>query len=305
MRGPVLTSDFASNANEQIAHVAKKIGRSPQKRAVFEVVYSHKAKARTVDEIVARTRLTRIQVLKIGSALDGIAFDRIILNGKIAYARRREYHAYKSQILDLAGNLKKAAKFPTKRKVTVNLPKSVFLSISRAKAKRIYIDDVTSFGKVKRVKNAGSISASISEDQFKCGIQLIIGEPGEFTHWPGEKWDLYTSRLILKGKRVTAIFALKGPGLKSKLTLGNMGKNGNQLLHLFQEEADAFFVQHWREIDPDVVDMMHRAAVAKSVSSGRQIWYGTIDGKDSQRIVVAYPRQFRIARKPGKSSVSA
>lgn len=300
MKSPLSTSDFASNAPEQIEHIAKLIGRSAHKRAVFEAVYYHKAKARTVAEIAKKTGLTRIQVLKVGSALAGTAFDQIDShNGDIAYARRREYHKHKKQILALGGSREKQAKWPTKRKVVVNIPKSVAIPSAGAKVKRVYIDDFAAFAKVKKVKGADSLPPEVSEDQFKRGVQAIIGEPGQFKDWGGERSDLYTTRLYLNGKRLSAAFAFKGPGLKGKLVLGKMGKNGDQLPRLLQEEADMFFVQHWREIDPLVIETMRNLVVAKSVTTGKPLWFGTIDGKDSHRLYLAYPTEFtqKVAKK--------
>ncbi|MCC6676401.1 MAG: hypothetical protein IT436_04595 [Phycisphaerales bacterium] len=305
MKTPLSTSDFASNAPEQIERVAKLIGRAgSHKRLVFEAVYYHKAKSRTVEEIRKKTGLTRNQVLKVGSVLDGVAFDQTTTpSGEIAYARRREYHKHKQEILALADSREKRDKWPTKRKVVVHAPKSVAIPAAGAKVKRLYIDDVASFAKVKKIKGGTSLPNTVSEDQFKQGVQRIIGEPGEFKDWPGEKSDLYTTRLRLNGKRVAAAFAFKGPGLKTPLYLGKMGKRGNQYLRLIQEEADVYFVQHWREIDPDVIDVLERLAVAKSATTGKPLWYGIIDGKDSHRLYLAYPTQFNNgAKKKGTNT---
>jgi hypothetical protein len=100
MRSPIPTYDFASNAPEHIQRDAKAVGRSQHKRAVFEQVYYHKAIARTAREIAQKTGLTLVQVQKVGSVLDGIAFDKVKHNGQIAYARRREIHAHKREILE-------------------------------------------------------------------------------------------------------------------------------------------------------------------------------------------------------------
>jgi hypothetical protein len=137
----------------------------------------------------------------------------------------------------------------------------------------------------------------MSETQFKHGIQRIIGEPGQFKDWGGEKSDLYSTRVRLTTKRVAAAFAFKGPGLKGKLVPGRMGKNGDQALRLFQEDAEVFFVQHWREIDPTVIDLMRNLAVAKSVATGKKIFYGIIDGNDSERLHLAYLQNFVSRRR--------
>jgi hypothetical protein len=141
------------------------------------------------------------------------------------------------------------------------------------------------------------LSATISEDDFKRGVQSIIGEIGTFKDWGGEKSDLYSTRLRVSGKRRAAAFAFKGPGQKGRLVLGRMGKNGDQALRLFQEEADVFIVQHWREIDSSVIDLMRRLAVAKSATNGQPLWYGVIDGQDSERLRLAYPSKFKSVQR--------
>jgi len=96
----------------------------------------------------------------------------------------------------------------------------------------------------------------------------------------------------LKGKRLDVAFAFKGPGLKTKLVLGKIGMNGDQLPRLFQEEVDVFIVQHWREVDPLVIRTMRDLAIANSVTSGRRLFYGVVDGSNSNRLYLAYPAQF-------------
>jgi hypothetical protein len=142
------------------------------------------------------------------------------------------------------------------------------------------------------MKGAASLPKTMTENEFKHGIQAIVGEPGEFKDWGGEKSDLYSTRLRMNGKRLAAAFAFKGPGEKGKLVPGRMGKNGDQAQRLFQEDADVFIVQHWREIDPSVIDLLRNLAIAKSVTTGKRIWYGTIDGNDSERLRIAYPKKF-------------
>jgi hypothetical protein len=61
-------------------------------------------------------------------------------------------------------------------------------------------------------------------------------------------YGLYSTLLKIGGKRKAAAFGFKGPGQLGALVPGRMGKNGDQIQRLFQEEADVFFVQHWREI---------------------------------------------------------
>lgn len=294
-------ADSLSNANEHIEQAAKAVGRGEVRRKVFEAIYHHKAKVKSVAEIAERTGLTRTRVLQEGQHLvtKGIV-KRATKDGDTAYQKIDFFHGHKRQILNLAGNPKMLAKLPTKRKVVVSMPKSVTIPSSAARVERVTVDDIASFSKVRRIKSAGTLPSTISETQFKNGVQAIIGEPGKFKDWGGEKSDLYTTRLRLTAsKRLAAAFAFKGPGLQAKLVPGRMGKNGDQALRLFQEEADVFFVQHWREIDSSVLELLRSLATAKSVMTGKKIWYGVIDGQDSHRLYLAYPKEFR--KKPRKA----
>ncbi len=191
---------------------------------------------------------------------------------------------------------RKLEKLATKRRPSFSvLPQKVLVPTIGARVTRITVDDIGSFSAVRKTKPTGNLPPDLSEEEFKHGVQAIIGEPGEFEDWGGEKSDLFSTRLRIKSKRVAAAFAFKGPGLKGRLVIGRMGKNGDQMPRLFQEEADVFLVQHWREIDPSVLDLMRSLAVAKSVTTGREIWYGTIDGQDF-RAAAASLRALSVAR---------
>jgi hypothetical protein len=71
-----------------------------------------------------------------------------------------------------------------------------------------------------------------------------------------------------------------------------MGKNGDQIQRLFQSTAEVFFVQYWQEIDESVLDQMKQLAIAKSLMDGRRVWFGIIDGQDSNRLYRAYQKRF-------------
>ena len=155
------------------------------------------------------------------------------------------------------------------------------------------MEDIENFSRVKGVVGSARLPSSLTETKFKDGIQKIVGEPGVFKDWGGEKSDLFTTRLKVAGTRRSAAFAFKGPGQPGRLTVGRMGKNGDQGPRLFQEAADVFLVQHWREIDPQVLSLLESLAIARSATTGKTIWYGVIDGKDSDRIRLAYPEAFK------------
>ena len=292
MANAIEVSDFLSNNPEQIAEVAKAIGRGAR-RKVFDAIYHHKAKVKSVGEIAEKTHLSRMRVLQEGRHLSRKGIVRQTRkNGETAYEKIDSFHAHKGQILRLASDPKKLADLPTKRKPWSSIPSSVTIPSAGARVSRITIDDIRSFARVKKIKRGGSLPSSVTEKHFKSGVQRIIGEPGDFKDWGGEQSDLYTTRLRLNRRRLAAALAFKGPGEKGKLVPGRMGKNGDQALRLFQEDADIFLVQHWREIDPRVLQLMRNLAVAKSVTAGQQVWYGVIDGVDSERLRLAYANYF-------------
>jgi len=128
---------------------------------------------------------------------------------------------------------------------------------------------------------------------------VILGEPGVFKDWGGETSDLYSSHARVKGKRQRIAFAFKGPAKKGKLVPGMMGKNGDQIQRLFQEDADIYIVQYHGQIDPSVVRQMQALALARWATTGNQIFYGVIDGTDSERLRLAYPNEFSPKKKRG------
>jgi hypothetical protein len=157
----------------------------------------------------------------------------------------------------------------------------------------VTIDNIDSFKRIRNIKTPPRAATNTLESTIIRGFKRIIKEPGKFQHWGGERNDLYTSRVKLRGKRIAAAFAFKGRGTRKKLTPRDMGKNGNQIQRLFMSSAELYIVQHVGEIDESVVDQMYNAAVTRSYSTGKQIYYGTIDGGDTLRLMAAYPKAFQ------------
>lgn len=294
MSRSVAVADRAANKNELIAHAAEVIGRG-QKRDVFEAIYYHKSRVKTVAEIAAKTGLTRMQVLKAaGKLADEEIVNQTKKDRDTAYEQIDLYQSNKQKVLSLSADKKKLAAYPTKRKVVGVLPVhvNVKLPTKGAKAKLVTIDDIDFFAKVKGVKTKTHLGATLSEDEFKEGVKAILGELGTFKDWGGESSDLYTSRVKMNAKRLTAGFAFKGPGKQGKLVPGKMGKNGDQIQRLFGEAADIYIVQYHGQIDPSVQRQMQAHAVAKAHYTGDTIYYGVIDGADSERLRLAYPMAF-------------
>ena len=71
-----------------------------------------------------------------------------------------------------------------------------------------------------------------------------------------------------------------------------MGTNGDQIQRLFRAPAEVFLVQYWNTIDESVIEQMKICAIGKSFSEGRKIYFGIIDGRDTARLMLAYPEFF-------------
>lgn len=294
-----VVSDPRSNPNDQIAYIAKVLGRAKERTAVFVAIHTGKKNVKSATEIAKVTKLKRKRVLEEGVKLvhKQIVKQHKLSDGDIGYERDAFSYAHKAKIVARAGSPKKLEKFPTKYSVKIapvrlNVP----VAKSAIQTAIITVDAIDSFAKAKKIRSVPPLSG-MSETHFKHGVQRIVGETGIFKDWGGETSDLWTTRVRLKGKRVAAAFAFKGPGTKGLLTPGRLGKNGDQILRLFREEADVFLVQYVGQIAPTVLQMMAPLAQMKSITTGHKIYYGLIDGNDSARIVAAYPRAFKRGRK--------
>jgi len=237
-------------------------------------------------------RQNLVQVQKVGSVLDGVAFDQVKHNGEIAYARRREIHAHKREILELGLNRGKREALLTKRNPQVAVHIHNRRQAPRPKAIAITIDHIDSFSAAKKIKVDGFIPRSISEDQFKRGVQSILREPGEWKDFGGELLDLATTRVEMRGKRFGAAFAFKGPGMRGPLVPKKMGASGDQIQRMFMAHAQVFFVQYHEDIKLSILQLLRTCAVEKSEMTNQPIYYGIIDGSDSHRLVRAYPEAF-------------
>jgi len=288
---PLEVSDKISNLNDQIANVARILGKSRDRKKVFEAIYRGKKRAKTKKEITQWTRLSEIRVLQeAGKLAVNQIVDPLKIKGQTAYRKIPFFSHHKKEILRLAGNKAKLLAYPTKvnprpgpsiTQITIRYPTKLFDVV------QLTIDDIDSFSKIRLVKSGVQLKP-IDEKRFKEGIKKIIGEAGEFTDWGGEKNDLYTTRLRVKNKRVVTALAFKGRGEKGILKLSMMGKNGDQILRLFQSDADLFVVQYWGQIDQSIYEQMNSFAIQKSALNGKKIYYCVIDGFDTARILEAY-----------------
>jgi hypothetical protein len=218
--------------------------------------------------------------------------NQIKIDGKTAYEKDVFIATNKNKILALAGNPKKLKEYPTKynQKPSVGGSRPIRVIVQGAKVQitPVTCDDFDQFSNAKKIKfAAGRI---ISEKVFKAGILRLVGDKGNFQDWGGEKNDLYTTKLRFKGQRRPVAFAFKGPGTQGTLTPKKLGKNGDQIQRLFLSAAEIFIVQYHSQIDESVIEQMVAFATMNSVREGKRIWYGVIDGDDTNRLVAAYPK---------------
>src|SRR5437773_1700052 len=97
---PVPVSDFRSNANDQIAHAAKMIGRSKHRAAIFETVCAGHDPVKTISTIVQKTGIPRQQVLNAAKQLaDTELIQPTEKDGELAYEKYPSYARYRRQIL--------------------------------------------------------------------------------------------------------------------------------------------------------------------------------------------------------------
>jgi hypothetical protein len=301
-------SEFPASAPEQIGHFAELLSKSAQRRKVFWEIYRGKSKnAKTADEIGMKIHLTSKRVLEIASPLaDNHLFEKTKRDGLTAYRKYPTINTVKHKIRRLASNKGKLKAHVTTRTPRVHIGEikvRVDRSLSNifADVRQCMVDDVDNFSKVRSLKHAKVPKKlqppRLPEKVFKYGIANILGNRGKFTDWGGEKSDLYTSHLKIKGKRYSASIGLKGPATKGTLTPGKMGHNGDQIQRLYDSDAQVFIVQYEGPIPESVSQQLRGLAVNKSVQDRRTVFYGTIPLEDSYRLRIKYPKEFQKAAK--------
>ena|SRR2546426_9230664 len=292
------TTDIRSNPNEQIAHAAKVVGPGEDRAKVFEAVCFGKKKIKPISEIEKRTGLSHKRVLEEGARLhNGKIVKKTKVNGEMAYEKDDWFSSRLKLILKLAKDPKALEKFPTKSNprpassniINVNFPAPKDM----VDAREIKIDGIDSFQKVREVRLSPKQKLMpIGENAFQAGLQKIIQEDGIHNDWGGETDDLFSSRLVLNGQRVNVAFGLKGKGTSGKLVPAKMGKQGDQIQRLFRAPADVFLVQYWGQIDESILVEMNAMAITRSFYEKKIVYYGAIDGQDTQRLILAYREHF-------------
>jgi hypothetical protein len=170
-------------------------------------------------------------------------------------------------------------------------------SFQASTASRVHIDNIDSFSKVRDIKPSEIANyldsngrVDIAEDIIKVALADILAVTPLKNDWGGEDDDLYTSNLIILGQRTPTAVALKGHGIKSQfLRIKDCGKNGDQLVRLFQAPAELFILQYVGEIDENVIKDMD-GKVRALRANDRQASYCIINGQDTARLLRAYDK---------------
>jgi hypothetical protein len=153
----------------------------------------------------------------------------------------------------------------------------------------LHVDRIDTFSKAEaidqpRTKAALTRLKDIPEAEIKKAFAEIIDEPTVPKDWGGESSDLFSSRVVVQGQRVSTAFLLKGPAKFHPMTPADLGKNGDQIGRLFNEPADLLVLQHCHEVTTAVRKQMR--AYAQQMGNPRR--FCIIDGYDTLRILQAY-----------------
>jgi hypothetical protein len=135
----------------------------------------------------------------------------------------------------------------------------------------------------------------IPERDIKTALVEILGEETVPKDWGGEQSDLFTTNLSVDGRRMSAAFLLKGPARFSEMKMTHLGKNGDQIVRLFQEPADLLVLQHCHKVSTAVRTTMR--AFASTTNNLRH--FTILDGYDTIRLLQAYGKcGFRCIPEP-------
>lgn len=160
----------------------------------------------------------------------------------------------------------------------------------------VHVPQIDSFEKARIIQDRltkASLSPlkNVAEADIKAAFAEIINEPIVPKDWSGEASDLFSSRVVLDGQRISTAFLLKGPAKFHPMTPADLGKNGDQIGRLFSEPADLLVLQHCHEVTVAVRKQMR--AYAQQMGNARR--FCIIDGYDTLRILTAYGKcGFRV-----------
>lgn len=127
-----------------------------------------------------------------------------------------------------------------------------------------------------------------AEEQVQLAFEQILDVSFHRKDWAGEINDLFTSNVVVNGSRRDTAFLLKGPGIgRKELTIADCGKNGDQIVRLFDTPATLFVVQYVGPVaDMLIKDVQGKTAVLRG--QGKAAHFLIIDGQDTARVLHTY-----------------
>lgn len=154
---------------------------------------------------------------------------------------------------------------------------------------QVNIEDIDEFKNVVLIphdaKNLDlNINKTIPEIDIKKWFAEILNEKNVTKDWGGETSDLFTNHIHVKGKRLKGAFIFKGPSKFHEMSIKDLGKNGDQIVRLFNEPSDIMLLQHCHFIKQEIYKTME----AFAARFDRIKRYCIIDGIDTIRILKAY-----------------
>ena len=159
---------------------------------------------------------------------------------------------------------------------------------------RLYIEDIDSFRKVRDV-NPAMVShllkdgrLDMPEDAIQTALEQILDVPVHKKDWGGEMTDLYTANITVNGARTASAFLLKGNGLKKNvMEIRDCGKNGDQVVRLFDSPAELLVIQFVGEISEALIKDAEGKVTAMR-SQGKNACFCIMNGQDTARVLYAY-----------------
>jgi hypothetical protein len=155
---------------------------------------------------------------------------------------------------------------------------------------RLSPEELDSFHPISQVSEAdvaGLCPLSLSEAEIKKHLCEIIGNPFAQKDWGGETCDIFCN-IQFRSRSVPAAFVLKGKAYAHRpLRIGDLGKNGDQLVRLFSLPADVYVVQSNGPIDGAVHNQL-RAQVAEKLMTNQPVYYLVMDGVQTARLLRAF-----------------
>jgi len=169
-----------------------------------------------------------------------------------------------------------------------------FYALPRPTELQVFAEDIDSFSKIKNVK-PDDVSDIVDngyfprlEDDIQTAIEEILGMSFHTKDWAGEISDLYSTYVQFGGRRTAAAFLLKGRGKRTKqMTIADCGKNGDQIVRLFESPAELFVVQFVGAISEAVIKDFE-IKVEHRRFQGKRAWFLILDGQETARLLRAY-----------------